>query len=68
MTATADRMRNMRDRRRKEGLRELRILVPDARMPGIRQRVARQVAALSPSVEQDALVWIEMVSEFDETR
>ena len=31
----------------------------------VRRRVARQVAALDPNSERDALKWIEAVSEFD---
>jgi len=68
MAAAADRMKAMRNRRRREGLRELRLIVPDARAASIRERVARQVAGLSAAVEQDALNWIELVSEFDEAR
>jgi hypothetical protein len=43
----------------------LRLIVPDARSKAVRQRIARQVAALSHSHEADALNWIEAVSEFD---
>jgi hypothetical protein len=55
----------MRDRRRSRGLRELRIVVPDARSRSVRRRVAAQVARLSTANENDALSWIEEVSEFD---
>ncbi len=55
----------MRDRRRARGLRELRIIVPDPRSAAVRERVARHVAALDPDAEEDALHWIEAVSEFD---
>jgi hypothetical protein len=58
----------MRARRKTEGLREVRLVVPDAREKAIRQRVAHQVAGLSAASEQNALDWIETVSEFDETR
>jgi hypothetical protein len=68
MAAAADRMKAMRNRRRRDGLRELRMIVPDARAASIRERVARQVAGLSAAAEQDALNWIEQVSEFDEAR
>ena len=68
MAAAADRMRAMRARRRAVGLREIRLIVPDARAEITRQRVTLQVRALSRAVEQDALDWIESVSEFDETR
>ncbi|CAN7652231.1 DUF3018 family protein [Bosea sp. LjRoot90] len=60
-------MRDMRRRRRERGLREVRLLVSDARSPTVRARIARQVARLDPSVEEEALRWIESVSEFDNT-
>ena len=65
MAAVAERMRDMRRRRRERGLREVRLLVPDARSPEVRDRPRRQVARLDPAAEEDALVWIESVSEFD---
>jgi len=65
MPATAERMRMMRERRRARGLRELRLVVPDARLATVRRRIAAQVAKLSQEDERDALIWIEAVSEFD---
>lgn len=65
MVAAAERMKLMRQRRRSRGLREIRLSVPDARAALVRQRVAGQVAALDPAAEDDALAWIEAVSEFD---
>ncbi|HJU15744.1 MAG TPA: antitoxin MazE-like protein [Stellaceae bacterium] len=65
MTAPAERMRAMRERRRRQGLRELRLVVPDARSEAVRRRIAAQVATLNPDSERDALLWIEAVSEFD---
>ena len=61
----AERMKAMRERRRARGLRELRLIVPDARSKAVRRRVARQVAGLDRSGELDAMRWIEAVSEFD---
>ena len=58
-------MKMMRARRRGRGLRELRLVVPDARSEAVRKRIAAQVAKLSPDSEHDALLWIEAVSEFD---
>jgi hypothetical protein len=55
----------MRQRQRARGLRELRLIVPDPRSRTIRRRIAKQVAALDPASESDALAWIESVSEFD---
>lgn len=65
MARPADRMRAMRERRRAGGLRELRLIVPDARLKSVRRRVARQVAGLDRVCELEALRWIEAVSEFD---
>ena len=47
------------------GLRELRLVVPDARSKAVQRRVARQVAALDRNRELEAMRWIEAVSEFD---
>ena len=65
MAEPAERMRMMRRRRRAQGLRELRLVVPDARSEAVRNRIAAQVAELSPQSEREALLWIEAVSEFD---
>ena len=55
----------MRQRRQAHPLRELRLIV-DARSDAARLRVAQQVARLDPEDEDEALAWIEAVSEFDE--
>ncbi len=65
MSAPAERMKMMRERRRRRGLRELRLVVPDSRLPSVRRRMAAEVAGLAGSAEDDALSWIEAVSEFD---
>jgi hypothetical protein len=65
MASVAERMKAMRERRRARGLRELRLIVPDARSKAVRRRIARQVAGLDRSRELEALGWIEAVSEFD---
>jgi hypothetical protein len=65
MAAPAERMRIMRERRRRQGLRELRLIVPDARSETTRSRVAAQVAGLRRDSELEALDWIEGVFEFD---
>ncbi len=65
MTATAERMRMMRERRRGRGLRELRLVVPDPRLASVRKRVAAQVGRLDRRHDDEALSWIEAVSEFD---
>ena len=66
MASAAERMREMRSRRRAAGYREVRIQVLDARDPEVRRRIAEQVASLDPDHEEDAIRWIEAVSEFDE--
>ncbi len=65
MAQAAERMRAMRERRRAQGLRELRLVVPDPRSKAVLRRVAKQVAGLDQAAERDALRWIEAVSEFD---
>jgi hypothetical protein len=66
MALPAERMKAMRERRSERGLRELRLIVPDARSKVVRRRIAKQVAGLDRSRERDALDWIEAVSVFDE--
>jgi hypothetical protein len=65
MALASERMKAMRERRRARGLRELRLIVPDARSKAVRRRIAREVAGLDLSRELEALRWIESVSEFD---
>jgi hypothetical protein len=62
----AERMKAMRQRRRARGLRELRLVLPDARSATVRRRVAVQVAGLNRDGEAEALRWIQTVSDFDE--
>jgi hypothetical protein len=66
VAVAAERMKAMRERRRAGGLRELRLVLPDARSAAVRRRVAAQVARLRQSSEDDSLGWIEAVSELDE--
>jgi hypothetical protein len=65
MAEPAERMRAMRQRRRVRALRELRLVVPDARSKSVRRRIAEQVARLDWEDEEEAMRWIEAVSEFD---
>jgi Protein of unknown function (DUF3018) len=58
-------MKAMRERRRARGLRELRLVVPDARSKVVRKRVAKQVAGLDRASELEAMRWTESVAEFD---
>ena len=63
----AERMRAMRLRRRAQGKREVRMILPDARSNDVRARVADAVARLDVGHESEALRWTEAVSEFDES-
>lgn len=65
MAVPAERMKMMRERRRRAGLREVRLVLPDARSKAVRARIAAQVAKLDPEVEREALDWIEAILEFD---
>lgn len=65
MARAAERMRAMRERRRAQGLRELRLVVPDPHARTVLRRVATEVASLDRAAEQEAMRWIEAVSEFD---
>jgi hypothetical protein len=58
-------MKMMRQRRRVRGMRELHLVVADARSRAVRRRVAKQVAGLNPDRERETQQWIETVSEFD---
>ncbi len=64
MAAAAERMRSMRDQRLALGLLELGLMVADPRSHAVQQRIATQIAALSDRAENDALAWLESVSEF----
>jgi hypothetical protein len=65
MPTRAKRRKATRKPPRAPGLREIRLVVPDARSPSVRKRVAAEVARLEPRHEDDALTWTEAVSEFD---
>ena len=66
MARPSERMKAMRERRAERGLHDVRLMVPDARSPAVRRRVAKQVAGRNRSDESLALGWIESVSVFDE--
>jgi hypothetical protein len=50
MAEAAGRMKVMRERRRARGLRELPLVVADARAVTMRRRVAKEVARLNPPI------------------
>jgi hypothetical protein len=60
----ADRMRVMRARRAAQGLREIRLVVPDAGSALVKLETQRQVVRLDAACEQDAMDFIEAVSVF----
>ena len=64
-TTDTERATGGRRRQRGAGQREIRMNLPDARSERVRARVAASVASLDPQDEEDALRWIEAVSEFD---
>lgn len=63
-TPANERMRAWRDRQRRSGRREVRMVLPDARLPGARERVATSVAGLDQQDDEDGSLGSE-VSEFD---
>ena len=68
MAEPAQRMKAMRERRRAKGLREVRLVVPDARDPAVRAQIAEEIKRLDPRDEEEAMRWIEAVTKVDETR
>ena len=63
MAATpAERMRSVRTRRRAEGKREIRLVVPDTRTEEVRNRIEQAVAGLDENHEADAIAWAEAVA------
>jgi hypothetical protein len=65
MASSAERMKSLRERRRAQGLREIRIVVPDIRLPEVQRELARQVATLDPDDEREVMQFIEAVNWFD---
>ena len=65
--SAAERMRSVRLRRRAQGKREIRLILPDARSEEVRARIAEAVARLDRAHEEEALRWVEAVAEFDGT-
>ena len=59
----AERVPTLRPGRHIRGTREIRIVVPDARLQEVRARVANSVSRLDRLHETDTLQWIEAVSE-----
>jgi mRNA interferase MazF len=57
MAGAAERMKNMRARRRASGLREIRISTPDALSHDVSSKTACQVAALNELDGGESLLW-----------
>ena len=45
-------------------LQDIEITVPDPRSPVVRRQIAEEVAGLDLEDEEEAMAWIEAVSEF----
>jgi Protein of unknown function (DUF3018) len=56
MAQASERMRAVRERRRAQGMRELRLIVPDARYTVVRRRIGRQAAKLDLGSEREAML------------
>jgi hypothetical protein len=54
----------MGEQQHPRGVRESPLVVTDARSAAVRRRIAVQVARLDRGDEEEALKWIEAVSEF----
>lgn len=63
--ATASKPTIMRDERTGMPLREIRLLVPDARDPEVQARLKAAIEKLDPDDERESMRWIENVSLFD---
>lgn len=60
--ARTDKFRRYRDKKKAQGLREVRMWVPDVNTPGFQERLNRQIAAINArSSSGEALDWIEEV-------
>lgn len=57
-----DKFRRYRARKKAQGLREIRMWVPDVDAPGFQERLDRQIAAINASKShREALDWIDGV-------
>ena len=60
--ARTDKFRRYRHKKKAQGLREIRMWVPDVNAPGFQERLDREIAAISASKSnREALDWIEAV-------
>ena len=61
------RMKDYRDKLRKQGLKPVQIWVPDQREAGFREALRRQIASLNADEEQESLQFISRVAEWPES-
>lgn len=60
--ARTDKFRRYREKKKAQGLRELRMWVPDVNAPGFQERLDREIADINASrSNREALDWIESV-------
>jgi hypothetical protein len=64
MSAAAEKIKALQEGKLASLLEKYRQVL-DPRDPEVRRRVAEQIAALDPDVEEDAMRWIESVQDFD---
>lgn len=61
-----DKFRRYRERKKAQGLREIRMWVPDVNAPGFQERLDRETRAINASrSEKEAMDWIEAVMADD---
>lgn len=60
--ARTDKFRRYREKKKAQGLREIRMWVPDVNAPGFQEKLDREMAAINASKSsREALDWIESV-------
>ncbi|HEV2747588.1 MAG TPA: antitoxin MazE-like protein [Allosphingosinicella sp.] len=60
--ARQDKFRRYRARKKAQGLRQIRLWVPDVNAPGFQEKLDRQIAAINASrSNRETLDWIEEV-------
>ena len=64
--ARSDKFRRYRAKKKAQGLREIRMWVPDVNAPGFQERLDREIAAINASKSSGkALDWIDAVMADD---
>jgi hypothetical protein len=60
MNAPTDKFRRYRAKKKAQGLREVRLWVPDVHAPGFQERLDREIAAINASEDEAAVLrWCE---------